>query len=259
MGRKIASAKTKYPKIPFSGNLNEKAYMLGLRSGDITAYRKGYLIRVSTGSTHQAQIKMFKEIFGKYTHTYTGIVKNNLSGKEWMIHCDLHNSFSFLIKKPLSIPDWISKNDENFYSFLTGYADSEGCWVIRKKNKNSISQEFHIATCDRTILQQIKSKLEGLGFNPKLYFRGEKGTISSTGIKHNFDSYDLNIHRKREVITLARTLLQFSHHEEKIQKMKLVLETENLEKWSCIENQVLNLRNKIKESRIKEIFEKNLS
>jgi len=220
----------------------------------VSAQKKNRLIRVSTGSTHTTQLKMFRETFGKYAKIYTKIVKNNLVGTEQIIRCDLDDSFSFLMQKPLHIPVWILNNDEIFYSFLAGYADSEGCWIIRKKNINSISQEFHIVTCDRIILQQIKNKLKKLDFNPRFYFRGGKGTKSSTGIKHNFDSYDLALLRKKEVIKLTRTLLQFSRHDEKIQKMRLVLKTENLEKWNNIKNQVLNLRNKIKESHLDEIL-----
>lgn len=56
---------TKFPKKSFSGDLQEKAYMMSLRSGDINAYKHSSCIRIQTSSTHPAQIQMVRDTFEK--------------------------------------------------------------------------------------------------------------------------------------------------------------------------------------------------
>ena len=55
-----------YPKKPFSGNLKEKSYLLGLRAGDIHARKRYKRVIVETTSPRLAQMKMFKDAFKKY-------------------------------------------------------------------------------------------------------------------------------------------------------------------------------------------------
>jgi len=59
----------KYPRKPFSGNEKEKAYLLGLRAGDIYAQqRTPNTVEVTTATTHPAMIDLFYDIFDKYGH-----------------------------------------------------------------------------------------------------------------------------------------------------------------------------------------------
>ncbi len=61
--RTLSEIRTKYPKIQFSDDLEEKAYMLGLRTGDISARMNHNMVRVYTATSHLAQVKMFKKVF----------------------------------------------------------------------------------------------------------------------------------------------------------------------------------------------------
>lgn len=127
----------KYIKTHFSNNLKEKAYMLGLRCGDVHARRAYNFIRITTTTTHLAFIKMMEDTFEKYSHVCTHF-RFNKDHNEWIVYCDLDDSFEFLINKPNRIPEKILNHDELFYHFLAGYMDSEGSWVITKSNENDI-------------------------------------------------------------------------------------------------------------------------
>ena len=59
----LSQAGTKKFKAPFSGDLAEKAYFLGLRAGDFYAKRIKKCIRIQTTTTHQAQIDLLKDSF----------------------------------------------------------------------------------------------------------------------------------------------------------------------------------------------------
>jgi transcriptional regulator with XRE-family HTH domain len=247
--RTLSEIRTKYQKIPFSGALIEKAYIIGLRAGDLSAEKNHNMIRVATASTHLAQIEMFNEIFGKYTHVHAYLT-NNESGSEIRVYCDLDKSFDFILKKPETIPRWILKDNKLFFAFLAGYMDAEGSWNILKNGKNSVRFTFRIATEDRNILEQIKRKLKRLGFNAFLYLDTPKGSIKGKyKCEYTKDLYALWITSKTGILKLIKELLPLSHHSEKIRKMKLILEAED-KKWSEIGNKVLGLRRKIKSEKI---------
>ena len=78
----MSEAKTKYKKIHFSGNLNEKAYLLGLRTGDLSAHINWFQIRIGTSTTHPAQVEMLERAFEKYTHVHNYIHKDKREIKE---------------------------------------------------------------------------------------------------------------------------------------------------------------------------------
>jgi hypothetical protein len=63
----VVTLPIKYPKQPFSGDLKEKAYLIGLRAGDFSASIHRKLIRLETAAVKQAQIDMSKKVFEKYT------------------------------------------------------------------------------------------------------------------------------------------------------------------------------------------------
>jgi len=113
----LSKVKTKYFKQQFSGNLIEKAYMLGLRSGDLSARSTFRLVRAYTASTHVAQIQMVKEIFGKYTKVCTYIYSRN--GKRlFQVYCNLDKSFNFLLGKPSEIPkEFLGSNNLLLFIF----------------------------------------------------------------------------------------------------------------------------------------------
>lgn len=223
--RDMSEAKMKYTKLSFSGDFIEKAYMLGLRAGDISAARACKQITVLTGTTHLSQLQMFKDVFGKYSKISTFVTTIKSDGrKAWTIYCRLNKSFEFLLNKPKKIPKWILDNTHYFYAFLTGYADCEACWNIHKiKDNKKTRARFQITSGDKIVLSQIKNKLKELGFSPLFRLAHKKGYRKTLG-KYNLDIYCLNLNHQKDVLKLAKILLKYSKHKEKIWKMKFVLE-----------------------------------
>jgi len=244
--RTISEANTKYPKPLFSGNLKEKAYMLGLRYGDISAKRNGRQVMVYTSTTHLAQVKMFQSVFEKYTHRiycYIGSTPKNMAA--WKISCKLHESFDYMLVKSNKIPKWIIENNKFFYAFLASYADCEGNWDIGKQSESKNNRvRFRIKSGDKDILEQIKNRLEKLKF--RVTFRLERLAVK---YGYNKDIYCLQINYKNDVIRLAKILLNLSCHMEKICKMKLILENSG-KSWEETEDKIENFRNWMKKSRL---------
>lgn len=242
--RSISEVKTKHPRKPFSGNLTEKAYILGLRTGDLAVYKNFHRIIVNTGTTHPALINAFKQIFGKYSHVYVYIHKDKRNVREWRVQCALDLSFDFLIEKIQEIPNWIMENNNYFFSFLAGYADAEGSFDIYENTDNTISFHFAVASNDKGILQQIFNKLQKLGFSCGFYLKHKKGEKATYGtFKKNI--YIVRIFRKKNVLKLVKILRKFSQHQEKQQRINLMIRLEGQTKWSEVKDQVLSLREEI--------------
>ncbi len=194
---------------------------------------------------------MMKSAFDKYSRV--GIYKffnKGFNSWEWFVYSDLNKTFDFLLEKPQEIPEWILGSLELFYAFMAGYTDSEGCWRIVKSHKKFVRFIFKIDSMDKQILEQIKEVLENSGVRVNFYLKFKKGTIRN-GIKCNNDLYSLVVYRKRNVILLTNKLLPLSRHQEKIAIMKLVLDNSENNSWDKLGNQSLELRNRIKETRLK--------
>jgi len=249
--RSISEAKTKHLRKPFSGNLMEKAYILGLRTGDLSVYKDFHRIIVNTATTHPALVNIFKNLFGKYSYVYVYIHKDKRNIKEWHVQCALDTSFNFLIEKLKEIPKWILENDNYFFSFLAGYADAEGSFDIYENTDNTISFHFSVASNDKIILKQIFNKLQGKGFSCGFYLRHKRGQKATYGI-FSKNIYSVRVFRKKDVLRLIGILIKLSKHEEKIKRMKLVLNLRNETKWDEVKDKVLNLRKEILNSRLQQ-------
>jgi DNA-binding transcriptional regulator YiaG len=247
--RTMSEAKMKYPKKPFSGDLTEKAYMLGLRAGDISADRAGKQITVVTATTHQAQLEMFRNVFEKYSFVNSFITTMKDGRKAWRIYCRLDNSFEFLLYKPNEIPKWILDDKNYFYAFLAGYADCEACWNIWKlKDCKKARTRFQITSGDKIILEQITNKLKEYHFKPRLRLAHKKGYRKTYG-KYNKDMYCLNLHYQKEIRRLVKILLKFSKHAEKIWKMRFILEKQN-KNWEDVKYKINEFKQQIKETNL---------
>jgi len=220
--------KYKYPRCSFSNEPSERAYVLGLRSGDIYARKHYRSVIVEVTSPKSEQIEMFKNIFSKYGKIICYEKRSKVTGKTTRAYCFLNESFNFLIQKTQLIPDWILKNNSLFYSFLSGYVDSEGSWIITEHKKYDGKYKdlvFSLGTCDKVILEQVHRKLKELGFNSHFYLVRKAGVHTNIGIC-NFDLYRVMLMRAKDVIKLAKILLPLSKHEGKRDKILKIIELE---------------------------------
>ncbi len=124
---------TKYKKSDFSGDMKEKAYLIGFRLGDlyVKLLPSRKLITVGTTSTKIEQIRLFKKLFKKYGNVW--ISKKRKDGNRTFMVL-LNRSFDFLLLKKDYIPKWIQSDRKYFLSFAAGYTDAEGCFFVHKNN-----------------------------------------------------------------------------------------------------------------------------
>ncbi|MBI2649334.1 MAG: LAGLIDADG family homing endonuclease [Thaumarchaeota archaeon] len=167
---------TKHPKTPFSGDLKEKAYLLGFAQGDLYVTRHGRAIRVKTGTTHPALMELFA-------------TSTPWTEYEWSLTSDLDTSFDFLHDKYSSIPKSVPRDFGTYLHYLAGIFDSEGSIYM-----NSHSWfEIAIANTDKEMLESIRNLLNRNSFSAKIVLGGPSQLGEGNNVWH------LRIWRREEV------------------------------------------------------------
>jgi len=151
---------TRYEKLPFSSHPCEKAYLLGLSTGDFHTARHGLSIRATVSTTHPAMIDLVTSLLGRYGRVVASpkfLEKWNQF--EWEVYGYLHASFEFLLQ-PLEIPD------EAFLCFFAGFFDAEGTISIFKQHQSTTtSLKVEVSSCNRSLLLLIAGKLRQIGYD----------------------------------------------------------------------------------------------
>lgn len=207
--RNIAKSVTKYAKRDFSGDLNEKSYLIGFRLGDLNVRKNKYgqTIIVQTWSTKKSQLDLLRSLFEKYGHVYQ---RERRDGNSQFVCC-LNTSFDFLLKKEDGIDDWILNNDSYFLEFLAGYIDAEGHFGVH----NGFA-EFSVSTNDKNIINMIYAKLSEMGINgskPRVTVSG--GYVDKRGIITNHDMWRFRITKKKELYKFICLAENFIRHEKR--------------------------------------------
>lgn len=209
--RDICESHIKYPKKDFSGNLIEKAYLIGFRLGDLHVRRyekRGKVISIECASTHLEQISLIRNLFKNY-----GYVRISSPDKKGIsrVQCSLNPSFNFLLNKQDKIDSWILSNKALFFSFLAGYTDAEGDIGVYFKNKATL----RIGTCDKNILSQIQKELFKAGISSTLVLEKHKGSRvnlpkidmhKKKQYKTSKDFWRLGVYRKKALLKLLNLL-----------------------------------------------------
>lgn len=209
----------KYPRHNFSGDLEEKAYLIGFRRGDLHAHQaRSRTIVVSMSSSRKAQLKLFKNLFLKYGHIWKGRTKAPDGTWETTVCCYLNNTFKFIIEKKDLIESWILRNRKYFAAFLAGYTDAEGSLCLCGGNG-----VVYVGSQDKTILHQIRKKLIELGIlcrPPQI--KRKKGTRDIRGTISNENIWGLWIHRKNAILKLIDLINPYLKHADKRRGMEIV-------------------------------------
>lgn len=206
----------KYPRHNFSGDLEEKAYLIGFRLGDLYARQaRSRTIEVDMGSTKPNQIRLFESLFSKYGHVRKGKIRQD---GEIPMYCLLNNTFDFLIEKKDLIEPWIQRNKKYFAAFLAGYSDAEGSFCLCGGNG-----VFNIRSQDKNILHQIRAKLIELEIllRPPQIAR-KKGTRDIRGTISNKNIWGLWVYRKDALLKLIEAINPYSKHADKRRSMEIV-------------------------------------
>lgn len=212
------SNKSPYPQKDFSGELEEKAYIMGFSKGDLWVYSASKLsptVFIQTNSTIPEFIRLVENLFSPY-----GYIRKSNPAKNGAIciRCSLNRSFDFLLGKKDSVDSWILENTGYFAAFLAGYVDAEGTFCLCGGNG-----VFSIRSQDKFILHSIYAKLINLGIllRPPQLVR-KKGTVDAGGTISNKDIFAVFVYRKDAILKLINLIKPYLKHEQKIIESEVV-------------------------------------
>jgi transposase-like protein len=157
-----------YARHDFSGELAEKAYLIGFRIGDLNVELHGRTVVVKCTSTRSEQVALFRDLFERYGHVHTDEATLARRQRQSIgMSVALNRSFDFLLPKQDCVPDWIRDGgDEVFFAFLAGYIDAEGyfhTYVRRRQPKPSACLE--VRSYDAVLLTSCRSGCVNEGSN----------------------------------------------------------------------------------------------
>ena len=211
--RTMSEAKTIYPKKDFSGDLIEKAYLIGFRLGDLNVFKDYHSVCIQSSTTIKEQLELIKSLFNKYTNVSINTHKSGTFHAQFR----LNNSFEFLLPKKDMIEDWILANDKYFMAFLAGYTDAEGN-IQTFKNRLRI----RIRSCDKNLLYSAHQKLNEIGVHNTYRLELRAGIYKNK--KLNKDFWSLSINRQEDIKKLTKLMLPHLKHEK---KRKILVLSEN--------------------------------
>lgn len=242
----IREKRRKYERTPFDGNDEDKAYLLGLRHGDLsvsTPWRGA--IRVSTSTTHPAMAELFRNLFEPYGYVYQHPrFKEEMQSYEWNLEVILDDSFQFLLSSHETSWEWVARKESTMCSYLAGIWDAEGSVGIYP-NSRVTSIRLSVYNTDTQLLQFIRRALINLGYTPMgPYLEKLKGSKTSKHkIPHRKDYWRLAIFDFDQAQSLLRRLPLL--HREKVAKEELALSLRRGEHWDRVAARIEAIRNSI--------------
>jgi hypothetical protein len=204
--RTISETSTRHLKKDFNGDSVEKSYLIGFRLGDLRVRKEHNLIGIGCGTTKLAQIHLIKTLFSPYGPIW--ITKRDKNGA-FHIDCSLNSSFRFLLPKHNSIPKWILRKKNNFFTFLAGYTDAEGNIGFCDGRA-----KFRIRSYDKEILVDINNKLHKLGIK-SLFRLDQKSGKDKRGIFRRKDSWAVIVNERESLLKLFNYLRSLLKHKKR--------------------------------------------
>ncbi len=242
----IREKRRKYERLPFDGTDADKAYMLGLRHGDLSVSRpwKG-VVRVSTSTTHPAMSSLFRSLLSNYGHVYEfPRFKESTASYEWNLQAILDDSFGFLDASVQECWAWVRTNNDRLLAYIAGVIDAEGHIGI-SRNYKTVAIIVSIYNTKRDFLVKIKSSLDAMGYRVLgPYLDKQKGT---SGGKYR-------IMRRQDYWRIA--LASFNQcrsflsqvplrHPEKLARKRLALKLQKGCKWEDVRPKMKQLRKEV--------------
>lgn len=211
------SAVSKYERKPFAGDRLTRAYLIGLRYGDLNAVRHGRAVRIRVSTTRPAMAELFESLFCSYGFVHWYPREAQLSGYEWSLECDLDSSFEFLLTKP-RIPELEALTMDEFVAFVSGFFDAEGTIYLHKK-QYVFAPEVYVTNTDCEVLALIARRLRSIGVVSKIEFRQQAAQrlgYSSDGVIWRLVMWQIeSVHLLLRSMTLR--------HKERVWKAQLAL------------------------------------
>ncbi|HZW84769.1 MAG TPA: hypothetical protein VFE91_02560, partial [Nitrososphaerales archaeon] len=163
----IREKRRKYERRPFDGTDEDKAYLLGLRHGDLSVSRPfNGAVRVSTSTTHPAMAELFHSLFSPYGHVYQHPrYKKDTMTYEWNVQSILDESFEFLLMARQEARVWASSKESTLLAYLAGILDAEGSVGIYGNGSTTAIQVL-VYNTDYDLVSFVRSSWAKLGYRP---------------------------------------------------------------------------------------------
>lgn len=204
-------------KLPFNGSLEEKAYMIGFRLGDLgvrQSSNRTQMIKVDSNTTKREQVVLIKSLFKKYSKIWIG--EPNKTGTI-SISTILHPSFSFLLPKNDHIENWIRHDGKIMSAFTAGYLDAEGSFGVYNKRA-----KFRVGSYDKGILKQINEWFK----QNKIKSILELERVKKVG--QNNDFWRITVNEAKSLVRLKKIILPHLRHSKRIADFTSILKNINL-------------------------------
>ncbi|MDV3243760.1 MAG: LAGLIDADG family homing endonuclease [Nitrososphaerales archaeon] len=244
----IREKRRKYERLPFDGTDTDKAYMLGLRHGDLSVSRpwKG-VVRVSTSTTHPAMSALFSNLFAKYGHVYRlPRFKKDTRSYEWNLQVILDESFSFLVSNFKAVKAWVEGDELTVLGYLAGLLDADGSILVTKDARGNVVFFVDYYNSNREILDWVAVQAKRRKLCVSLRINKKKGTRTKRyGIIHRRNYWQLSLFGVDGIMNFVRALQV--RHPEKLRRKEIALSTAPGRRYSGVFPSILGLRQALKQ------------
>jgi LAGLIDADG-like domain len=252
----IREKRRKYERKPFDGTEEDKAYLLGLRHGDLSVSKPwNGVVRVSTSTTHPAMADLFRSLFEPYGHVYQHPrYKKDTKTYEWNLSTIVDDTFDFLLQSKQSARNWVVKKKTTLLAYLAGVIDAEGSVGIYGNGSGTALQVL-VYNTDLDLVSFVRAAWEKLGYNPLgPYLDKKKGTITSKyRIERRKDYWKVVVAHFEQAQSLLRRLS--IRHGEKISRKLIALSLSLGDEWVGVEPRVKQLRESVRIGRDRFVLE----
>jgi len=228
----------KYERKPFDGTDEDKAYLLGLRHGDLSvSIPFGDAIRVSTSTTHPAMAKLFTELFSPYGHVYQHPrYKKDTKTYEWNLQTILDGSFDFLLQSFEQTSSRIQESETSIIAYLSGLLDADGSIVLTKQfGKVYLFLVYN--NSNKRMLEWIQGHVKRWGYFCNLQINKKAGgRTKKYGIIHRSDYWQFSAYGMDRIQELIAKLQP--RHSEKIRRQSLALSVHKGQDYASIQHAV---------------------
>lgn len=243
----IRQKRRKYESRPFDGTDEDRAYMLGLRRGDLSVSRprKG-VVRVSTSTTHPAMAELFHSLFDPYGHVYQNPrYKKDTKSYEWNLSAILDDSFEFLFESIGVTFSRLQARERLALSYLSGFLDAEGSIVITRNNSGKVEIFVDYYNSNLILLKRVKRFVVSHGYQSSLRInKREEVRTRKYNIIHRKDYWQLSTYGMKRIRHLVSSL--HPRHSEKIRRGDLALSTRKGDDFREVKGKLDDLRRAIR-------------
>lgn len=243
----IREKRRKDERKPFDGTDEDKAYLLGLRHGDLSVSRPwNGVVRVSTSTTHPAMAELSHKLFEPYGHVYQiPRYKKDTKTYEWNLHVVLDDSFSFLFLGFDAAKDCVKESNVKIIAYLSGFLDAEGSILVTRNIRGGVVIFVDYFNEYRPILEWISDRAHELGVGTSIRLNKSIGP-GTTGfhLNHNKEYWQMPIFSAKRIQGFIRILKL--RHPEKLSRREISLSIKDGMKFQDIADRIVALRTAIK-------------